>query len=290
MIPFLLILAVFMWGTSFVATKICLPYLTPAEIITARLILALPVLWIIVRVQRLSFDFFRRLWKYLLASSVILVTHLLIQVEGMKTTTATNTAWLITTIPVFIVILSYFFLKERVTLRQLIGMAIAAGGVIVLVSRGQFTSLEFIKSYGDWLVLGSAVTWSIYTILGKKLTGGASLAITTSMLTMAAIILVPASLLNSGVRVYFTLPLKVVLSLIFLGVFCMGLAFWFWAYALSHKPAGRVGIYLYLEPLSTMMVAPLVLDEPITIPLIIGALLVVFGVWLVERKNGAEKS
>lgn len=286
MTTFLLIVTVFLWGTSFVATKVCLPYLTPAEIIAARLVLALPVLGIIVRAQKLSFGFIRKIWKYLLASAVVLVVHLMIQVEGMKTTTATNTAWLITTIPVFIVILSYFFLKERITLRQLCGMAVAAGGVIVLVSRGDFKSTDFIKSYGDWLVLGSAFTWSIFTILGKKLTGGASLAITTSLLILAAIIVVPATLVHSGVREYFSLPLKVVIALLFLGIFCMGLAYWFWTAALSRKTAGRVGVYLYLEPLSTMMVAPLVLGEPITIPLILGALLVIFGVWLVERRNG----
>lgn len=284
----LLILAVSLWGASFVATKVCLPYLTPAQIVAARFILALPVLLLAVRQQKASFTSARKNFKVLFLSAIILVVHLLIQVEGMKTTTATNTAWLITTIPVFIVILSYFFLKERVTARQGVGMMIAAAGVLVLVSRGNLTSLDFLSSYGDWLVLGSAITWSIYTILGKKLTGGSSLATTTALLALAGLILVPPTLIMSGVQPYLDVPWQVVVALLFLGVLCMGLAFWIWALALSRKTAGRVGTYLYLEPVSTMITAPLILGEAITPSLLTGGALVILGVWLVERRNGAK--
>lgn len=283
MTSLLLITAVVLWGLSFVATKLCLPHLTPAEIIAARFLLALPVLLVIVRIKRLSFALLRHQWKTTLACALVLVVHLVIQVEGMKTTTATNTAWLITTIPVFIVILSYFFLRERITRYQALGMAIAAFGVLLLVSRGKFTSLDFMRSYGDWLVLASAVTWSIYTILGKKLAGSHPLAVTTAVLALSAIILAPPVLITSGLKPFLTLRIETVVALLFLGVFCMALAYWFWAEGLKRKTAGRVGVYLYLEPVSTMIAAPFILSEPITPSLVGGGALVVFGVWLVER-------
>lgn len=283
MTSFLLIAAVVMWGLSFIATKYCLRFLSPAEIIAARFVLAVPVLLVVVRAKRLSFALIRRQWLTAVACALVLAFHLLIQVEGMKTTTATNTAWLITTIPVFIVILSYFFLRERITGVQAIGMAIAAFGVVLLVSRGRLGTLEFIQSYGDWLVLISAVTWSIYTILGKKLAGSHPLAVTASVLTIAAICLVPPVVTVSGVRVYASLNWVAWGALIFLGVFCMGLAYWFWAEGLKRKTAGGVGVYLYLEPISTTLAAPFLLHEPVTPALLGGGALVVLGVWLVER-------
>jgi drug/metabolite transporter (DMT)-like permease len=243
--------------------------------------MALPVLYLVVWKQKLSFSFLTGHWKILLASAMILVAHLLIQVEGMKTTTATNTAWLITTIPVFIVAFSYFFLRERIRIFQGIGMALAAFGVLVLVSRGNLNSLDFIKSYGDWLVLGSCITWTIYTILGKKMPGS-PLAFITAVLSVAAIMIVPPVLFDSGMGVYLSLPSRVIFALLFLGILCMGLAFWLWNEALKRKPAGKVGAYLYLEPLSTMMVAPYVLGEAITSSLLTGGVLVIIGVWLVE--------
>ncbi|MEE9442162.1 MAG: DMT family transporter [candidate division Zixibacteria bacterium] len=149
MISVLLIIAVWLWGISFVATKLCLDYLTPAEIISARFILAMPFLYIISRHRKLSYSFVRGKWILLLFCGIIIAAHLLIQVEGMKTTTATNTAWLIATIPIFIAVFSIIFLKERLYFFQIGGIAIAAMGVILLISRGKLSDLDYLKSYGD---------------------------------------------------------------------------------------------------------------------------------------------
>lgn len=285
MTSLLLLIAISLWGTSFVFTKLCLQYLTPMEIVASRFFLAVPVLLLIVWKQGLSFRFFARRWKIVIACSLVLIAHLLIQVEGMKTTTATNTAWLITTIPIFIVALSFFFLKERMKARQLLGIAVAAFGVFVLVSRGNLTSLEFISSYGDWMVLVSCVTWSVYTILGKKLSDTSPLAVTALVLTIAAIGICPPVFINSGLTRFTALPATVIYALLFLGVLCMGIAYWLWTEGLKRKTAGQVGVYLYLEPISTMCIAPFVLGESITSSLIAGGALVIAGVWLVEKKG-----
>jgi len=287
MTSFLLISAVAIWGMSFVATKICLRHLSPAEIIAARFVLAVPVMLVMARARGQSFRFLTRFWKQTVGCGLILVAHLLIQVEGMKTTTATNTVWLITTIPVFIVIFAFIFLAERIRLRQGVGMAVAAFGVLVLVSRGDPGSLEFIKSYGDWLVLASCLTWTFYTVLGKKITDSPPLAVTTIILATAALVVVPPVAIMSGPAKYLTLPTEAILALLYLGIFCFALAYWFWIEALSRKTAGQVGVYLYFEPLSTMLMAPIVLDEAITPSLIGGGVLVIVGVWLVERRGAA---
>jgi drug/metabolite transporter (DMT)-like permease len=285
MTSFLLISAVVIWGMSFVATKICLRYLSPAEIIAARLILVLPIMLTMIKIKGLSFRFLTHFWKPAVGCGLILVAHLLIQVEGMKTTTATNTVWLITTIPVFIVVFAFVFLRERITVRQGAGMAIAAAGVLVLVSRGDLGSLDFIKSYGDWLVLASCLTWTFYTVLGKKITDSPPLAVTTVILGVAAVVVVPPVMIASGPAKYLALPTEAVISLLYLGIFAFALAYWFWIEALSRKTAGQVGAYLYFEPLSTMIVAPLVLGEAVTSSLVLGGILVILGVWLVERRQ-----
>lgn len=285
MTSFLLISAVAIWGMSFVATKICLRYLSPAEIITARLILALPIMLAMVKIKGRSFRFMSRFWKPAVGCGLILVAHLLIQIEGMKTTTATNTVWLMTTIPVFIVLFAFIFLGERITIRQGAGMAVAAVGVLVLVSRGDLGSLDFIKSYGDWLVLASCLTWTFYTVLGKKITDSPPLAVTTVILGVAAVVVVPPVMISSGPAKYLALPTEAVISLLYLGIFAFALAYWFWIEGLSRKTAGQVGAYLFFEPVSTMIVAPMVLGEAVTPSLVAGGILVILGVWLVERRG-----
>jgi len=274
-----------MWGLSFVATKLCLDYLSPAEIIAARFVLALPVMFVLIAVKKLSFQFLKKQWKPTLACALILVLHLMIQVEGMKNTTASNSVWLMTTIPIFIVIFAFIFLGEKLLPRQILGMVAAALGVLLLVSRGDLSSLDFIKSYGDWLVLASCLTWTAYTVIGKKITDSPPLAVTTAILTGAAVVVVPPVAINSGVGLYLALPPKIIFALLYLGIFCFALAYWFWIEGLKHKTAGQVGAYLFFEPLSTMIAAPFILGESITTSLIGGGIMVIIGVWLVERRQ-----
>jgi drug/metabolite transporter (DMT)-like permease len=289
MISVLLIIAVWLWGVSFVATKLCLDYLTPAEIIAVRFVLALPFLYIISWQRRLSYGFIRGKWILLVSCGIIIAAHLSVQVEGMKTTTATNTVWLMATIPIFIAVLAIIFLREKLYLLQIGGIAIATFGVILLISRGELNSLDHLKSYGDWLILISCVTWAIYTVLVRKLSSSAPLAVNNVVLTIAAVIIVPYVLFTSGFKPYMNLPPKIIIALVFLGIFCMSLAYWFWNEALQRKPAAKVGAYIYLEPLSTMAVAPFVLNESITVFHILGGLLVILGVWLVEKKVNPQK-
>lgn len=285
MTSFYLIAAVALWGVSFVATKICLDYLTPAEIIAARLVLAVPVLLTVSLVKRRSYRFLRTRWKTVAACILVLLIHLLVQVEGMKTTTAGNTAWLLTATQIFIVILSFVFLNEKINLRQAGGMVVAACGTILLISRGDLSSLDFLKSYGDWLVLFSCVTWAVYTIIGKILATESSLAVTSSVIFGSALLLAPPVLIDSGIDVYLELPTRPMVALLFLGVLCLGVAYWFWTQGLKRKSAGQVGSYLYLEPISTMMAAPYFLGERISASLISGGLLIVAGVWMVQKKR-----
>ncbi len=281
----LILAAVVLWGLSFVATKICLERLSPVEIVAGRILLAVLVLSLVAWRKKLSFKLIGERWKILLALAVILIVHLLIQIVGMKTTTATNTAWLCTTIPIFIAVLSFIFMGERLIAGQIFGIFIAAIGVVILVSRGEIGSLQFVNSYGDWLVLASCITWSIYTILGRTMKGDNPLVVTISILAISGVFVVLPVVLRTGPRIYFNLPLKHVLALIFLGIFCMGLAYWFWLEGLKRKAAGEVGAFLFLEPLSTVIAAPFLLGESLTPSLFLGGALVVLGVWTVQRRR-----
>ncbi|UCD17049.1 MAG: DMT family transporter, partial [Candidatus Zixiibacteriota bacterium] len=129
----ILLTVVVLWGVSFVGTKMALAYLTPVEVVTIRILLALPVLRIVLALKKGKIVFTGSDYKILLTASLILGVHFLIQAVGLNYTTATNTSWLIATIPVFIAGTSYIFLRERLTFRKIGGIAIAAAGVVLLV-------------------------------------------------------------------------------------------------------------------------------------------------------------
>ncbi|MBM2840530.1 MAG: family permease, partial [Bacteroidetes bacterium] len=169
LIRVLLLITVIVWGSTFVATKICLAYLTPAEVLGLRLILAVPVLYGMILFQRIKLDFSRGEKKRLLFGSAVLTVHFLIQIIGLQYTSATNTGWIISITPLVIVVFSYFFLKERIRASDIVGVTIATLGILLLMSHGDFSSLGWLSSVGDWLILASAHTWAVYTVMGRNI-------------------------------------------------------------------------------------------------------------------------
>ena len=94
---------------------------------------------------------------------------------------------------------------------------------------------------------------------------------------------VPWTLATSGVEKFINLQFNTIISLIFLGIFCLAIAFWLWSEGLARQTAAEVGIYLYAEPLVTMIGAWILLGERITVWLIIGAILISLGVYVSEK-------
>ena len=145
-----LLIAVLFWGFSYIAIKVSLIYLSPVELIAARFILGGATLFAIIKFKRLPLGIKGEL-KTLLLSAAILFMHFWVMATGMITTTATNTAWILTTAPIFIAVLSYIILKEAFGIYQVIGIVLATIGVIFLVSKGDLGSLGWISSTGDWM-------------------------------------------------------------------------------------------------------------------------------------------
>jgi len=291
MVNIYLLLAVTFWGLSFIGTKMALDYLSPFEIIAIRLVLGIPVLYLILKIKKTKYKFDRHDIMIILIAAILLGVHFLIQAFGLIYTTATNTAWLIATIPVFIAVLSYFFLKERLTARKISGIAIATVGVILLVSQGKLDSLDWIESVGDWIILASCLTWSIYTIITRNITRRIDpLAVSLGILIPPAVILAAYTIFSSPMDKFADLPLSIVLVLIFLGVFCLGMAHWLWLEGLSKKGAVDVGVFLYFEPIVTTVAAIPLLGEKLTVFVIAGAILIISGVYLVEKRQSPRKS
>ncbi len=285
MINLLLLLTVVFWGMSFIATKAALGYLTPVEIIALRLLVGTPALYLVILFKKIDIQWRRSDVIILLLASIILAAHFLIQAVGLEYTSATNTAWLVATIPIFIAVFSRIFLKERMTALKTGGIALAAIGVVLLVSKGEIYSLGWLKSVGDWIILSSAVTWSVYTIITRDLSRRYHpLSATLLILIMPTLVLNGYAAYTTPVSKLLSLPVSIMLALVFLGVFCLGLAHWFWLEGLSRKGATEVGVYIFIEPLVTTVAAIPILDERLTLFTVIGAVLIIGGVYMVQKK------
>jgi len=279
------IVSVIFWGASFIATKQALEELEPLLIIFLRQVLAISLLASIAIHQKKNFSVNLKNHGRIFILSLIASFHLWIQVTGLQYTSASNTGWIIGITPVFMVLLGFLFFKERISPIQIFGILVAFGGLLLLVGKGDVTSIDLISNKGDLLVLMSSFTWSVYSLVGKRITIEYSPIMTILFLfIMMSIIVVPFALTAENISALINLTAAGWTSILFLGLLCSGIAYVFWAESLSRMPASKVGAFLYLEPFVTVFTAWIFLNEEISLLTFVSGLIIIGGVILVNRK------
>ncbi|HVO73469.1 MAG TPA: DMT family transporter [Ignavibacteriaceae bacterium] len=275
--------AVVFWGASFIATKTALSELRPTEIILVRLFFGSLLLLFISLLTKRNLLIGLKGYIGILILALVAVFHLWIQVTGLQFTTASNTGWIIGTSPVFMALIGYFFFDERFTLVKASGIIIAFAGLILLISRGNLNNLDFITNKGDFLILASAATWSIYSAVNKRIAlDYPPLIVTLFLFIMMGLILMPFTLSGKFFSSILSLSLRGWISVLFLGLLCSGVAYVLWAQSLKEMETVKVGAFLYFEPFVTVFAAWLLLNEKITFLIILSGLIITFGVILVN--------
>lgn len=282
------IFAVFVWGVSFVATKVALRYVSPVTVVWLRFAIGILVLAAAVYIRK-QFRWIgvKDALYFLLLGFLGITLHQWLQSNALVTSQATTTAWIVATTPIFMALLGWIALKESLTGLQVVGVFLAASGVILVVTKGDLATLfqgQFGKP-GDLLVLISSVNWAVFSVLSRR-----GLKIFPPALMMLYVMLF-GWLLTS--ILFFTGPgLTEIKSLLWqgwvaiagvLGVFCSGVAYIFWYDALSVLPVAQTGAFVYLEPFVTAVVAAFLLDEKLGLIGFIGGLTILLGIWLVNR-------
>jgi drug/metabolite transporter (DMT)-like permease len=265
--------------------KELLAHVTAFELVGLRFGIGLPVLWGLLRAKRIPWGFDRRDLRVLAVGSGIILVHFLAQpiALSLEATTATNTGWIISFSPLGIVLLSRVFLGERLRARQIQGIALATVGVLALVSKGDFGSWSWLRSTGDWIILGTAFTWALYTIVTRDLSRRRSpLAVTFLVFLPLCLVGIAAIALGPDPARLLRLPPRAMVDLLLLGVLGT-LAQWFWQLGVARIGAARAGIFVYLEPLATTALAVPLLGESFRVATAVGGALLLLGVWQAER-------
>jgi drug/metabolite transporter (DMT)-like permease len=279
--------AVIVWGASFIATKVALRDVSPVTVVWLRFAIGLVILGAAVLLRR-QFSPPERsdLGYFALLGFLGITFHQWLQSTGLQTAQATTTAWIVATTPIFIAMLGWLVLKERLRRVQALGIFLATVGVLLVVTRGNLASLASgsIGTLGDFLILLSAPNWAVFTILSRR--GLRKFPATLMMFYVMGFGWLFTTLLlmaGLGLSEIPSLSLAGWLGVGFLGVFCSGLAYIFWYDALQALPVAQAGAFVYLEPFVTLVVAATVLGEVITLVSLVGGGIILMGVWLVQK-------
>ena len=281
----LAILTVGVWGTTFISTKVLIENgLQPHEIFLLRFIIAYIGIWFISPAK-----LFANSWRdellLLLSGFTGGSLYFLTENTALSYTQTTNVAFIICTTPLLTTILSLLTDKrEKVNKPIIIGSLIALIGVALLVFNGSFV-LQ-LSPAGDLLTLAAALSWSVYSLIIRKLSGRYNSAFITrkvffyGLLTVLPVFLLkPFSFAAEG----FANP-AVWMNLAFLGVLASLVCFVVWNIVLKQLGTIQSSNYLYLNPLFTTVAASMFLDEKLTVYAIGGVVLVLLGVFFSTKK------
>ncbi len=289
-IPYLeALFAVVVWGASFIATKVALQDIPPLAVVWLRFSMGVIILGVTVAARRQFALPRKNEWAYFALLGFLGITfHQWLQSNGLQTSEAGTTAWIVATTPVFMALLAWAVLKETLTWSKTLGIFLAFAGVLLVVSKGDLSSISIGRfgAPGDKLILVSAVNWAVFSVLSRR--GLKTYPAGLMMFYVMALGWVFTTVLffaTENITTISALTFNGWLGIAFLGIFCSGLAYIAWYDALQALSAAQTGVFLYIEPLVAVIVAFFVLGEPITWVSLAGGGIILFGVWLVNREE-----
>lgn len=287
LIPYFEVLfAVIVWGASFIATKIGLKDVTPITVVWLRFGMGVMILGGMVAARKEFAWPAKNEWIYFAFLGLLGITwHQWLQSTGLQTAQASTTAWIVATTPVFMALLGWLVLKEKITPVQVFGIGLAAVGVLLVVSNGNLGSIltgQF-GVPGDYLIMLSAPNWAIFSTLSRKgLSRHPAARMMFYVMSFGWLFSSISFFAGRNINQIPKLSVDGWVGVAFLGIFCSGLAYIAWYDGLQAIAASQVGAFLYIEPLVAVVVASVILAEPITIASMVGGAVILSGVYLVN--------
>jgi drug/metabolite transporter (DMT)-like permease len=281
--------AVVVWGGSFIATKIAVGQISPTALVWLRFAMGIPlILFAVVLRKQFAFPKGNEWWYFALLGFLGISFHQWLQSNGLQTAQATTTAWIVATSPAFIAILGWMVLKEKLSLLQSSGIVLAMVGVLAVVSKGNLSAIAVgqFGTYGDFLILISAVNWAVFSILSRRgLKTHPSTRMTFWVMALGWMFTSVTFIAGRNYTEFTQLDSRGWMAIIYLGIFTTGLAYIAWFDALSQLSAAQTGAFLFIEPLTSVVVAAIILSEQITLVSVLGGVVILFGIWMVNRQG-----
>ena len=204
--------------------------------------------------------------------------------KGLKLIEASRAAIIIANNPIFIAVFSAVFFKEKLNSLKITGILVSVCGALIVISKGNLTGiLEGHLGLGEFYIFLCVLSWVIFSLLGKIVMVDLSplSSVTYSSITGTILLIAPALGEGLGDCIYYSISDW--WNIFYLGFFGTVLGFvWFYE-GINHIGPTKAGLFINFVPISAILLAFLILKEPLTFSMLVGTLLVSTGVYLTNR-------
>jgi len=279
----MMLLAVLFWGLNLAVVKIAIAHLSPHTFNSIRLSVSALILFIFLAVRREPLALSRSdLLKVIVLGILGNFCYQYLFIKAIDVTTASNTSLILATSPIFIALISWAFKIERLTWPGWVGIAISFIGLYLVITN-QSGGFHFSGDSwrGDIMLLVANIFWACYTVFSKPLLNRMSpLKFSTLTLAAGSLIYLVVAAPNLKAQAWASVPAASWLSLAYSGLFAIVLGYVFWYTSIKEVGNSKTAIYNNMTPVLAVLFACLFLGERIKSAQILGAAVILAGVYL----------
>lgn len=277
------------WGGTWVAGRHAVAYAPPLGIAVWRFLIAGLIL---LALTRLHFGTLprptRRQWGLIVAQGFTgIFIYNICFLYGLSHLAAGRAALVVALNPVLTLLASAWLAHEPLTRYKLSGATLAGIGCLIVIGHGNPLALFAGEiGLGEWLILCCALTWTLYTLIGQRLTTRlASLPATTYSSLVGCLMLLLTALIDQPAALNPIYPPSVWLAILFLALLGTTLGFTWFNQAVAELGAARASVFINLVPVAAVLQAAWLLDERLPAAVLGGGGLVILGVMLTQRSQ-----
>jgi len=278
------------FGINYVVAKGIMPdYLLPRSIIFLRVFGATVIFWLVsLLFPRENVDRKDLLRLAVCALFGVAINQVLF-FEGLNLTTPINSAIIMVTIPIMVLVFAYFIIGDKITRNKSIGILFGFAGAVYLILQGGNISIKADTTLGNLLTFLNASSYALFLVLVKPLMKKyTALTVMKWVFTFGFIYIIPFSLHLVIDSDFNAIPTNIWFSIIYVVVFTTVLAYFLNNFSLKTISPTMNSTYIYLQPLLATVVALLASKDTLTYVEILAAIFIFIGVYFVNFRK--EKS
>jgi drug/metabolite transporter (DMT)-like permease len=283
-----LTLASLFWGFNAIASRLAIDEISPMSLVSGRWLGVMIILSIICRHQlSLGFQVFKSNYKWMIVMGLCgFTTFNSLYYISAHHTVAINLGIVQSTTPAFIMIISMFWLKTRINLKQVTGLLITFIGVSIVISNGNLALLLRLKlNNGDLLLIVACIFYAIYAVGLRKRPEINDVLLMTFFSYVAFIGSLPGLIIEITQYSFFFPTFKGLMILSVIIIFPSLLAQILFMKGVKIVGPALSGLYTNLVPIFTSVLAIIVLDEVFHIYHLISLIIIFLGIYIFDRKK-----
>lgn len=270
-----------LWGASFLFIRIAAPIFGPILTIEGRVSIAALALVIYLVITRKSLDFSKRWKQYIIIGALNAAIPFTLIATSALHLTASMSSILNSLTPLFTAIIVWGWMNESFSTKKWIGILVGVIGVVLLVG---WSTIPFTKEtiIAIGLAVLSTISYGLAGVYAKKtFEGVAPLSLAAGQQIAAAILLIPFTLVNLP-KTTSTFTLIPILAVLALALFCTAVAYLLYFYLIENVGPTKTLSVTFLIPVFGMIWGVLILNEKITMGMLVGFIVILVSVFLIS--------